>query len=273
MKKRILLGLTCLCVLAGFSGVYNDVYPTVNNESFKRGEVLHFKMTYGIFTVGRGTANIHPNYFRLNNRDCFKVDIYARTVGLVDWVADVNDQFGAYIDTSSLLPQMFYRRIREGNYKKDEQTYFDHYNRKISVKVADKATGKWGEPKVYDAPAHVRDMVGGFLLMRTMDLSDVQVNDTIQIRGFFEDEFYNLRVVYKGKKEVRTKFGKVRTLVFKPVMPKNKLFEGENSITAYFSDDKNRVPIKIDAEMFIGSAGVELTDYSGLRNPLNIVGN
>ncbi len=271
MKKRIAIPLVCILAIAGFSAVNNDVYPPVVNESFKRGEVLHFKMTYGIFTVGRGTASIHDNYFRLNKRDCFKVDILARTVGLVDWVADVNDQFGAYIDTSSLLPQMFYRRIREGNYRKDEQTYFDHHNRKISVKVADKKTGEWGEPKVYDAPAHVRDMVGGFLLMRTMDLSSVYVNDTVSIKGFFEDEFYNLKVVYKGRKEVRTKFGKVRCLVFKPVMPSNKLFEGEDSITAYFSDDKNRVPVKIEAEMFIGSAGVELTDYSGLRNPLNIV--
>jgi hypothetical protein len=54
-------------------------------------------------------------------------------------------------------------------------------------------------------------------------------------------------------------------------MPQNKVFDGENSITAYFSDDKNRIPVKIDAEMFIGSAGVELTSYEGLRNPLNLV--
>ena len=64
---------------------------------------------------------------------------------------------------------------------------------------------------------------------------------------------------------------KVRALVFSPVMPKNKLFEGEDSIVAYFSDDKNRIPLKIDAKMFIGSAGVELVSYSGLKNPLNIV--
>ena len=44
-------------------------------------------------------------------------------------------------------------------------------------------------------------------------------------------------------------------MVFKPVMPQNKVFDGENSVTAYFSDDKNRIPVKINAEMFIGSAG------------------
>src|SRR5690606_6234354 len=118
---------------------------------------------------------------------------------------------------------------------------------------------------------HVRDMIGGFLYLRTMDMSNIQHNDTVVVKGFFEDEFYAMRIVYKGKKTISTRVGKIRTLVFKPVMPKNKLFDGENSITAYFSDDKNRIPVKIDAQMFIGSAGVELTDYSGLRNALNLV--
>lgn len=266
------LWILLFCALAAFaSGDRNDVYRTVRNESFSRGETLEFKMTYGIFTVGKGSAHIHPNYFRFNERPCFKVDVYGKTVGMVDWVADVDDQWGAYIDTAALVPHMFYRRIREGRYKKDEQTYFDHENRKIAVKVADKKTGKFKDPVVYDAPANVRDMIGGFLYLRIMDFSTLKVNDTVVVRGFFEDEFYALKIVYKGKKQIKTKIGKVNTLVFKPVMPKNKLFDGEDSITAYFSDDKNRIPVKIEAEMFIGSAGVELTGYSGLRNPLNIV--
>jgi len=112
-------------------------------------------------------------------------------------------------------------------------------------------------------------MISGFLYLRTMDLSKLKVNDTLLISGFFEDEFYRLRIVYKGKEVIKTKIGRIHTIVFKPVMPKNQLFDGENSITAYFSDDKNRIPVKIDAEMFIGSAGVELTDYKGMRNPIN----
>ncbi len=269
--RRLFTVFISFLLLTGFVSERNDLYPPVKNDSFTRGEVLKFKMTYGIFTVGRGSATIHPNYFKLNHRDCFKVDVFAETVGLVNWVSDVEDQFGAYIDTSSLLPHLFYRKIREGNYRKDEQTFFDHENRKIKVRTADRKTGKYKEPIFYDAPAHVRDMIAGFLYLRTMDLSNTQVGDTVKISGFFEDEFYNLKVIYKGRATIKTKVGKVRTLVFKPVMPDNKLFDGENSITAYFSDDKNRIPIRIDAEMFIGSAGVELTDHSGLKNPLNVV--
>jgi hypothetical protein len=270
MKTKIIFGLLLCGMLAGFTSERNDIHPRVNNESFARGEQLKFKMTYGIFTVGRGSANVHPNYFKVNNRDCFKIDVFAETVGFVNWVTDIEDQWGAYVDTVSILPHMFYRRIREGRYRKDEQTYFDHPNRKIKVKVADKKTGKFKEPVVYEATPHVRDMISGFLYLRLMDFSEIKKNDTVTVTGFFEDEFYKLKIVYKGKDVVRTKVGKVRCLVFKPLMPKNKLFDGENSITAFFSDDKNRIPVKIEAQMFIGSAGVELTDVSGLKNPLNV---
>ena len=114
-------------------------------------------------------------------------------------------------------------------------------------------------------------MIGGFLILRTMDLSATKVGDTLQIKGFFEDTFYNLKIIYKGKDVIKTKVGKFRALRMVPIMPDNKIFDGENSVTAWFSDDRNRMPIKISAQMFIGSAGVELTSYSGLRNPVNRV--
>ncbi len=178
MVKNTLWVLLFVMLAAFTSGDRNDVYMPVVNESFSRGETLEYKMTYGIFTVGKGSTHIHPNYFRLNDRPCFKVDVFGKTVGLVDWVADVNDQWGAYIDTAALVPHMFYRRIREGRYKKDEQTYFDHENRKIRVTVADKETGRFKEPIEYDAPVNVRDMIGGFLYLRIMDFSDLNVKDS-----------------------------------------------------------------------------------------------
>jgi hypothetical protein len=269
--KKLAFGVFFIVVFSAFTGGRFEVYPLVRNDSFQLGETIKFKMTFGIFTVGRGSAQIQPTTFKVNNRDCYKVDVYGKTVGMVDWVADVDDQWGAYVDTVALVPHMFYRKIRENNYKKDEQTHFDHINKKIEVKTVDNSTGKFKESKFYDAPAQVRDMVAGFLYLRVMDLSKTKVGDTVLVSGFFEDEFYKLKIVYHGKATVKTKIGKIRSLVFRPVMPKNQLFDGENSVTAYFSDDKNRIPVKISAEMFIGSAGVELVEHSGLRNPLNIV--
>ena len=258
-------------ILSAFDSERGDVYPPVRNESFTKGEVLEYKMSYGIFSIGKGSTVIHDKYYSINGRNCFKVDVYGRTTGMVDWVADVNDQWGAYIDTIALVPHMSYRKIREGKYRKDEIITFDHEAKKIEAKVLDKKTGKYKAPNYHDAPPQVRDMITGLMFMRTQDFSGVQLNDTIVVEGFFEDTIYKLKILYKGKETIKTKAGKFRAIVLKPLMPDNKIFNGENSITAWFSDDKNRIPLKISADMFIGSAGVELTSYKGLRNTVNLV--
>lgn len=270
--KKLTFGF---CVVFGLSAFTADsrqeVYPRVKNDSFTKGEVLDYRMSYGIFTVGRGSTRIDTKYFKINNRDCFKVEVTGKTVGMVDWVADVDDQWGAYIDTAALVPHMTYRKIREGKYKKDEVVNFDHVRGKIEAKVFSHKTGKFKAPVYHQAPKHVRDLISGFMYMRTQDLSKVRVNDTVVVSGFFEDSVYNLKVVFKGRETIRTKAGKFRALVFKPSMPKNSLFDGKDSITAWFSDDKNRIVLKVEADMFIGSAGVELTGFKGVKNPLNIV--
>jgi hypothetical protein len=204
IMKKLVFGFFLVALFSAFSTEREDIYPVVRNDSFQKGEVIRFKMTYGIFTVGKGSAQIQPTSFKVNNRNCYKVDVYGKTVGMVDWVANVDDQWGAYIDTAALVPHMFYRKIRENNYKKDEQTHFDHVNKKIEVKTVDNATGKFKESKFYDAPAGVRDMVAGFLYLRVMDLSKTKVGDTVTVAGFFEDEFYKLKIVYHGKESERS---------------------------------------------------------------------
>jgi hypothetical protein len=272
--QKLVYGLLLLLALSSFSDNRKEIYKSVRNESFGKGEILEYKMSYGIFTVGKGITKIDKDYFKINNRDCFKVDVFGKTVGMVDWVADVDDQWGAYIDTAALVPHISYRKIREGKYKKDEIVNFDHINGKIEAKVFNHKTGKYKDPVYHDSPstsAQVRDLISGFMYLRTQDLSNVKLGDTVLISGFFEDTFYNLKVIYKGKEAVKVKAGKFRALIFKPLMPENSLFKGKDSITAWFSDDKNRIPLKISADMFIGSAGVELTSYKGLRNPVNLV--
>ena len=60
MPKITLLIQLVYFALFGFGMNRDAGYPPIENESFPRGESLEFKMTYGIFTVGRGTATIGP---------------------------------------------------------------------------------------------------------------------------------------------------------------------------------------------------------------------
>jgi Protein of unknown function (DUF3108) len=268
--KRTFFAVFLVVIFSGFQDGQRELYPPIFNGSFDLGEVLTYRVSFGIFTVGKAITKVDPKILMINGRPCYKIDGFGSTENWVSWLAPVDDQWGAYVDTAALLTHVSYRKIKENHYRKDEFITFDHENRKAEVKVKNKQTGVFDPPKFYDTPEHVRDLVGGFAYLRVIDFNKYKKKDTIYIGGFFEDKAYMLKILYDGKERVKTKWGKIRCHRLIPVVPDNKLFDGANSITTWISDDKNQIPIKIQAKMFIGSTGLELDAFSGLRNSIKI---
>ena len=256
--------------LTAFNGEKNE-HPVVPNDNFITGEKLEYKLNFGIFTVGKAQTKVYDQMYRVNGRECYRMDIVGRTSGLVDWIAQVDDTWGAYVDSVSLLPHISYRNISEGRYKRNEIVKFDHQTDMIEVKVLNQKTRKFKEPKYYKAPDNIRDILGGYLYFRTIDFSRLNPGDTVGLDAFFEDTFYDFKVVFVGKERIRTKAGRFNSIVLDPLMPKNDIFDGKSSVRIWISDDKNHIPLKARAKMFLGNASCELIDFQGLKHDLNTV--
>jgi hypothetical protein len=241
------------------------------NDIFGPGEELTYKATFLGITAGSAVTRVDKTYNKVLGDVCYKIDVFGQTSDWLGWVTKVNDNWGAYLDTTNMLTRASYRKIREGRYRKDEWVTFNQEIHKASVQVIDKKTGKYGEPKHYDIPVNATDIVGGFMYLRFFDFEHTKKGDTLSIKGFFEDKSYTLKILYKGKEVVKTSIGKIPCHVLIPVMPDNQLFDGENSVTVWISDDKNKIPVKMSAKMFIGHTGIELTGFRGLRNSIRIV--
>jgi hypothetical protein len=237
---------------------------------FGRGEQLTYRAKFGWFTVGSATTTIDKSLYRINQQPCYRVEGAGETASWVSVVAPVKDTFGAYIDTTRFSTQVAYRKLEEGDYRFDEVATFDHQRKKVDVKVRDKETGQYGEPKQFDIPENAKDIIGGFMALRQLDFSKLRKNDTITLAGFFEDKSYFLKIMYKGHDVVQTKVGRIACYKLVPVMPDNKLFDGENSITVWISQDGNQIPVKMQAKMFVGHTGLELEGFRGLRHQLKI---
>ena len=271
MRKLFLSGITVLLLSAFTEESKQVIYPNLKNNSFTKGEQIDYRVNFGIFTVGKATTRVDNKYYTINSRPCYKIDGFGSTSGLVAWVSKVDDQWGAYVDTSAIVTHMSYRKIKEGKYRKDELVTFDHMSKKAEVKLLDQGTGSYKDPQYFDIPDNVRDIVAGFFYLRVLSFSKFHRGDTIPVSGFFEDTAYKMRIIYKGKEVVDTKIGKIRCHVLVPIMPDNKLFDGENSVTAWISDDKNQIPVNVQAKMFIGSTGLELSKVKGLKHKLEII--
>lgn len=267
MRRLILFFLIFLC---GNASAQEHTKSVFKNEVFNLGEELTFKITLLGFNVGQMVTKVDKTHHKLLGKQCYKVDGLANTSDWISWVSKVNDTWTGYMDTTHFLTRASSRNIREGRYKKDEWVTYDQELKKASVQVVDKKTGKYKEAKHYDMPQNATDLVGGFMYLRFLDYDKAKKGDTLRINGFFEDAGYTLKIIYKGKDFVKTKVGKIPCHLLAPVMPNNSLFDGKNSISIWISDDKNKIPVKISAKMFIGHAGIELTNFKGLKNSLKI---
>jgi len=256
--------------------IYNPdgaaAFPAVPGGGFDRGEELTYKLRFSIFTVGKGKTKMYNNLYKVNGRPCYKMDIFGKTVGAVDWVADVDDTWGAYVDTTSLVPHITYRNISEGNFRKNEVVRFDHRTHVIETKVVNQKTGDFKAPEYYKAVPATRDMVSGLLFMRTINYAQVNKGDTLHVDAFFENTLYDFRVIFDGRETVKTKAGKFNALRLVPIMPDNKIFAGENSVTIWLSDDEARLPLKVEANMFIGKTSCELIELKNVKGKLNYAG-
>lgn len=259
--------------LSGFIAIPRQRSAKKPFSSFGKGEQLKYRVKFGFFTVGSATTVIDQKIHTINAQPCYKVEGTGETADWVSIISPVKDVFGAYLDTLTLSTQVAYRKLQEGDYRLDELSTFNHKTRKVEVKVRDRETGIYGEPKEFDIPENAKDLIGGFMLLRQIDFTNLHRNDTVTISGFFEDKSYFLKVMYKGRDVVHTKLGRIPCHKLVPVMPDNKLFDGENSITVWISDDGNKIPVRMQAKMFVGHTGMELEGFRGLRNQLKILIN
>lgn len=276
-KLSQLLTISILLSLSAFIQTDNrGGYRRIKNDVFKQGEHIEYLVHYGPINAGVAYIDVDPKHYSLNNRVCYRIDVVGKTVGTVGILAKVQDTWRTYVDTAAFVPHRFYRNIAEGNYRRVERTDFNppanqakmtyvEYN----VKDKDKKKRK-GEEQV-SIPDYVQDMVSGYYYMRTLDFDNLSEGTVIKIPGILEDELYDFNIRYVKKEEIKTKFGKIHAHKLVPVMPKNKLFDGESSIRFWVSDDKNRVPVRVEADMFIGKVVIEVKDYKNLRHKFNFV--
>jgi hypothetical protein len=264
MKKFFPVLLLFSLVIFGFAT--KDRMRQLPNDSFSTGEVLKYKVHYGPITAAEAVIDISPDIHTINDRACYKATVYGRTNSSFDLFIRIRDTWQSYIDTAAIVPHRSFRNIEEGNYRKRETVDFDHYANKAHVEKKKKS--KKAEKKTYKVTDNVQDIVSGFYYLRTLNFDNMRVGDKTTVQGFFDEENFNMEVEYRGREVVSTKAGDIRAIKLVPRMPKNEMFKGENSITVYLSDDKNKIPVLIQAEMFVGSVKVNLYDYKNLKNKL-----
>jgi len=261
MKHRLIISLALLSITVFLSFRQYEQNRIIANKSFGVGEKVEYRVHYGFINAAEAKVEIAKNLTIVNNRPCYKINATGRTVGPFDLISRVRDNWRSYVDTSALLPQVFYQSIQENKYRKEETVTFNHVKDQAISNIKD-------ESKTYNVPNNIHDIISGYFFLRTINFDKVPEGDVIEVPTFFGGEVYKLRVRYVGKDVIKTKFGKTKVLRLTPLIPDNKLFKGEGAMRLWISDDSNKIPLKVEVELVIGSLEMDLKSYKGLRKDL-----
>lgn len=259
MKRILLLFLAVLSSGIEFPAT-GQVLRAHKNNSFEPGEVLEYRVHYGLIDAGEARLEVGPELKQMGNRRCYQVIGTGRSVGAFDWFFKVRDHYESYIDTDAFLPWLFIRRIEEGGYKKKQNVSFNHFKKTAT-----------SEKKTIQTPDHVQDLLSAFYYARTIDFNSASVGDTFLINTYLDDETFPLVIKYVGKETIKTKLGTFRCIVFKPYLLEGRVFKEKEGMTVWVSDDQNRIPVRAQAEVMVGSIKMDLKKYKGVAHPLALV--
>jgi len=237
-------------------------YRSVENNSFKTGEKLKFKVYYDSFITGKVNAGTATLEVKNTNRRFDKREVYhivgtGKSNAAFDLFFKVRDRFESYVDKTALLPHLFIRRTKEGGYVMEDDVYFDREN---GLAKSSRTTK--------EILPDIQDIISVAYYLRTFDFIDAQEGQNYKVDFYLDDSAYVSVIQFVGRELVETQLGVFNCLAFRPMVATGEVFDNPYPMKLWVTDDGNKLPVLGRSEVVVGSVKMELIKYSGLRNPI-----
>ena len=241
------------------------IAKTPIKPAYKAGEWFKFRIHYGIFNASYATLALTEATW--NGQPALYAKGIGRTTGLARLFFKVDDYYSSYFTKEDNRPLHFIRNINEGGYKKHLTIDFDHEHQQATViDLKNQTTGTYStDPEVQDLISFV------YYLRKHLDVDAIQKDEFVVVNLFFDAENYAFKFKFLGRETIKTKFGKVKTLKFRPYVQSGRVFRSSESITLWVSSDDNKIPLRLQADLSVGSITADLDAFKGLKNPFEIV--
>lgn len=251
--------ITFVTIIFAFSLKAGDEFCGLKNKAFKDGESVTMKVYYstlGMY-VAAGEATFTVDTEKYNGRQTYHCVGVGKSYSFFDNFYKVRDRYETYIDTLTMLPVKFLRNVNENGTKIYNNVTFNH--------TAGTAVSTNG---VFKIPACVQDVVSAMYYARNINFDKYKPGDKIPFDMFLDDETFHLYLRYVGKEIIKTRYGKFRSIKFKPLLVKGTMFKGGENMEVWISDDPNHLLLRVESPIVVGSIKVDMMGFKNLKYPL-----
>jgi len=262
---RILMHLILVLLFCN-SGI--QAQQLSSQKAFKRGEQLDYRVHYGLIDAGEATIRVTHDTLKFGSRKTYHVVGTGSTQNAFDWFFKVRDRYDSWMDEETLLPHFFLRRVDEGGFIINQDYRFLHTSNKVNVKRSGTDKKRNTEGADFEIPQATHDIISAFYYARSLDLAGIKPGEVVTVQTFFDEELFPMKVKFVGRETIKTRAGKIRCIKIRPVIQEGRVFKEEEDLTMWVSDDMNRVPVRLQANVLVGSIKMDLKRFSGLAHPL-----
>ncbi|MGB2184444.1 MAG: DUF3108 domain-containing protein [Flavobacteriaceae bacterium] len=194
------------------------------NDAFQDGEWFRFRMRYGFLNASYATATVRETTFK--DQAVYHVAATGKTTGFARWFFKVDDYFDSYFEKDIVRPIRFVRNISEGNYKRHVEIDFDHNTQSGIMNDLLRKT-----KTEIDFTPNLQDLVSTFYFLRNhFDLEGIQVGETASLHMIYDKKPFAFRFRFLGYENVKTKFGVVPCVKFRPYVEEGRIFKKESGL-------------------------------------------
>ena len=220
---------------------------------FKVGETLTYDVTWSAF-LSAGTAVFaveekKPSY----NSTAYYIVAEGRPTPLVARLYPAYYKLDTLLDSSTLLPQRGSAYSEEGSRHELRTTVFDHAGKKAQFERRTTTTVKTEFPI---SPV-VQDALSALYVLRA---SPLKAGDRMTMLVSNDGANFQLQVAAAGPEPVKTVLGEVSAWRLTPTITDDKGQQIGQSLSVWISDDARRLPMKIQADLAVGSFVLSLRE-------------
>ena len=239
-------------------------FDTQREDAFQTGEWFKFRVHYGLINAGYATLEVQDGV--INNKKVYHVIGKGYSTGMSRFFFKVDDLYESYFDKVTGNPYKYIRKIDEGGYTKNQEGFFNQASDRVLVKDFENKT-----EKTFVIPNNTQDIVSTFYYLRNYPtINKLKVGESVSIDMFFDEETTKFKLKFIGREDLDTKFGVIPTMIFRPLVQSGRVFKEKEALTVWISDDDNKIPVRIQANLTVGSIKADLDGFKGLKNSFTI---
>ncbi len=168
----------------------------------------------------------------------------------------VKDRYISWFDPRTRLSLGNELIANENRVTRRERVRFDRQDNKALIRR--EGGEKPRSEKTLDLPLSAQDLLATFYATRTHPL---EVGDVIESPIFTGNRTFTMRASVVGKERLRTKAGTFDTKRVHVEVAFSGKLQSKREVRIFFTDDARHIPVRIDAEFFIGTLAADLASF------------